>query len=393
MKLKSIKDIKNLKGKRILLRADFDVPIKNGRIQDDSRIQLALPTIQYLLKKQAVVIIVSHLGRPGGKVVRSLSLAPVAKRLAKLLKKPVKKLNEVVSAGVEKAVKQAKPGEVIMLENIRFHPREEKNCQHLAKKLARSADYYVNDAFATSHRKETSLLAITKFLPSYAGLNLEREVINLSQALKNPTRPLTIIIGGVKISTKLGVVKKFLQLADDILLGGALANTVLRANGVAVGKSVIEPAMIPRLKKINLTDTKLHLPLDAVVSPKISKTAKVRTTAVGNVKSLELILDIGPDTVELFKLIISRSKTIIWNGPMGVFEYPRFADGTKRTMQAILNSKAKIVIGGGDTIAALNQFAPKPIEKFKNVYISTGGGAMLKFLEEGMLVAIRPLMK
>jgi phosphoglycerate kinase len=413
MKLKAIKDIKGLKGKRVLLRADFDVPVKNGRVLDDTRIRLAMPTIKYLIKKKAIVLVIGHRGRPEGKVVKELSLEPVAKSLSKLLRQKVNFLRPewsrerpfanqlrvssrgevLVKKSILSQILKAEPGEIILFENIRFDNREKKNSDRLASQLAEIAEVYVNDAFATSHRPHASILAITKYLPSFAGFNLIKEITNLEKFFKKPKRPLVVVLGGVKISTKLGVLKRFLKVANDVLLGGALANTVLRAKGVAVGKSVIEPAMVPTLKKLKLTDTKLHIPVDAVVAKKLSKDAKVRTTAIGNVKARELILDIGPDTTELFINIMKKAKTIIWNGPMGAFEYPRFAQSTRKVTGAILKSRAKVVIGGGDTLAALAKFAPRPVAKYRNVYVSTGGGAMLKFLEEGSLIALKPLMK
>ncbi len=413
MHLKSVKDIKDLAGKRVLLRADFDVPVRFGRVTDETRIRKVIPTIQYLLKKQAIVEIVAHRGRLEDKTASELTLAPVARCLAKLLKKEVKFLKprwneprpfatqlKVIGVGavlVKKSLyselMKLKGGEVLIFENIRYDRREEKNSEKLAEQLAAIADLYVNEAFATAHRAHSSMLAITKFLPAFAGFNLEMEIKNLSQLLKKTKRPLVYIVGGIKISTKLGVIKKFLRAADEVLVGGALANTVLRAQGVAVGKSIIEPEMVETVKKLKLTDTKLHLPLDAVVSTKLEKSAKARTTAIGKVKAKELILDIGPDTTDLFLKIISRAKTIVWNGPMGAFEWPKFAKSTKLLTEAVLNSKAKVFIGGGDTIAAVNKFSKKPVAAYRNVYISAGGGAMLKFLEEGSLIALKPLMK
>lgn len=396
MKLRSIKEAKKLRGKKILLRVDFNVPLTEGKkpyVADDTRIVNCLPTIEYLLAKGASLIIVTHLGRPEGKVMPEFSIRPVAQRLERLICQRVLTSRDCISIVTKKLIDNLEPGQVLMLENVRFHAAEKKNNKLFAKKLAAGCDLYVNDAFANSHRADASMVAITNFLPSFAGLLLAKEVKELSSVLEKPKRPLVAIIGGVKISTKLAVIRNFLHFADSILFGGALANTVLKAKGIAVGRSIVEETMVKSIKKLNLTDTHLHIPVDVVVAEKISPRAADKIKAVGSILAKEYILDIGPDTVKLFDCIIREAKTIIWNGPMGVFEYLKFARGTEGVIHAILHSAGKIVIGGGETIEAVTTLKGFMHFQKPNIFISTGGGAMLEFLEGKMLPGIKPLIK
>ena len=386
--LRSIKDI-DLQNKRVLVRVDFNVDLAaDGNVIDDFRIKAALPTIKLLLENGAKIILMSHLGDPGGAVNEDLSLYPVRRKLAELLGRPVLGARDCVGLVAEEAVSKIQPGMVLLLENLRFHKEEKENNSEFAKSLAMLGDVYVNDAFAVCHRNHASVSAITKFLPSYAGLSLEKEVCVLEKAMKNPDHPLVVIMGGAKISTKIKLIKNFLNAADHILLGGALANTVLRAQGLAVGDSVVEEEMVEAVKDFNLTDTKVHLPVDTVVSEDKSGKGKIKIASVGNTGPRELILDIGPETVELFSRIISSAKMIVWNGPMGLFEIDQFSRGTKEIIQAIAASDAFSIAGGGETVVYLDETGLAG--KFS--HISTGGGAMLDFLAGEKMPGIQALI-
>ena len=393
MKIKSIRELKNLKGQRVLLRVDFNVPIsKDGQIDksEDYKIVQTLPTIKYLIKKGAKIIILTHLGRPDGRVVEKLRLDPVAVRLSQLLNKGVYKNDNIVETGqapsLRKQINELKNGDILMLENIRFDKREEAGDKNFAQELAKLGDIYINDAFGVCHRDQASVSTIQDYLPSYAGLLLENELKNLSAAIDKLLKPLTVIIGGAKISTKIKLIQKFLKIADHVLLGGALANTVLHVMGVAVGKSLVEPKMYPVLRKIKLTDNQLRVPLDGVMAK--SYQAKVgRLDALADVRADELILDIGPDTIKLYEKIIKSSKMIIWNGPMGLIETPFFAKGTKSLVRLLAKSKAKTIVGGGESVAIIRQLG---LDK-KFSFISTGGGAMLAFLEGKKLPGLKKI--
>lgn len=390
MKLKSVREAHISKGTRVLLRVDFNVPLApSGAVEShgDYRIRESLETIKFLRKKGARIIIVAHLGRPNGKVVESLRLDPIAVRLAQLLKVAVYKTNEIVGANVEAAVDDLKPGEILLLENVRFDAHEEKADAQFAHSLAVLADVYVNDAFGVSHRKQASVTRVTRYLPSYAGLLLEREVRELSPLIEKKLPKLVVIIGGAKISTKVGLIKQFLPRAEHILLGGALANTVLQAQGVSVGASLVEPEMVSVVKKICLTNPQLHVPVDGVMAT--SDHAKGHLDALGDIKPKEKILDIGPDTVKLYNSILKAAKTVIWNGPMGLIEQPQFSRGTEQLAKLLSRSNAKVIIGGGETVEVIRRM--KLEKKFH--FISTGGGAMLEFLEEGMLPGVERLLK
>jgi len=387
--MKFLRDF-NLKDKKVLVRVDFNVPLGDDLEVDSSedwRIEATLPSIKYLLDQGAKIILLTHLGRPNGQVVENLRLDPVAKRLEELLDRKIIKLDNCCGQEVEDRVSQIKAGEIILLENLRFYPEEKNNDNKFAKQLASYGEIYVNDAFGVAHRAHASLVGIPKYLPSCAGLLLEKEMTVLSNVLDKPKRPLTAIIGGVKISTKIKVIKRFLKEADDVLLGGALANTVLAAKGIAVGRSLIEEGMVEETQKLELTDIKLHLPVDAIASADPSGKRDSRIAPISNTNEKEMILDIGPDTNELFKLIISQSKTIIWNGPMGLIEVDKFVQGSKKIAQAVADNDGYSVVGGGDSIVLIEKMG-----LFDKIdHISTGGGSMLQFLAGDKLPGIEAL--
>jgi len=390
MAIKSIRQLKSLKGKRVLLRVDFNVPLGNDFKVDateDYRLVQSLPTIKYLIKKKAKIIILTHLGRPDGKVVEDLRLDPVAIRLAQLLKNDIYKADDILSPEVKEKVIQLKDGEILMLENIRFDAREEKGDKNFAKQLSKLGDVFVNDAFAVSHRDHVSVSTIQNYLPSYAGFLLENEVGHLSKIFKSPKRPLVVIVGGAKISTKIIVIKRFLEVADQVLLGGALANTVLKVMGMGVGKSVIEPKMFPEIKKIQLTDNQLRVPVDGLMA-KTFKATKGRADALADIRKDEYILDIGPDTIKLYEKIIKHAKMVVWNGPMGLMENPAFSVGTDAVIRILSKSRSETIVGGGETVNSIRKLG---LEKKFN-FISTGGGAMLEFLEGKELPGIEKLM-
>lgn len=392
MQLKSVKEA-DIRNKSVFLRVAFDVPFlnKNGKIEvsDDTRIKASLPTIKYLLKNNCKIILASYLKRPGGEVVEEYRLDPVARRLSELLKKKVKKLNDCVGQEIKTEIKKMKAKDIILLENTRFHKEEDNNDEKFAKELASYADVYVNDAFAQVHRKCASVVAICKFLPSYAGFLLEKEVNTLSRVMGNPKRPLVALIGGAKISTKMILIKEMLKRVDYLLLGGALANTILKAQGIQIGKSLVEPEMIKFAESLALTNTKLKIPIDIISAKEISEKVIVQKRAVANVGQDQIILDIGQDTVTLFCKVIKTAKTVIWNGPMGYFEIDKFALGTRRLAECIANTNCESIIGGGETINSVREIGLE--NKFS--FVSTGGGAMLEFLEGKMLPGVKPLLK
>lgn len=386
---------KKIQGKRVLVRVDFNVAIERGRVKEDFRIKATLPTIKYLIKQKAKVILISHLGRPeeeksnfNGHNDQKLTLKPAAKYLSKILKKKIGFVSDCIGDKVKSAVEKMKFSDIILLENLRFYPQEEENDEWFAKKLAENADYYVNDAFAVSHRSHASVVGITKFLPSSAGFLLAKEVEVLTKAYTHPKKPLCIVMGGGKISTKINLIMRFFDKADHILIGGAIANTVLSAKGYAIGKSKADPAMIEKIKDLDIASRKIHLPVDTVVVKEISDTAPVQIKGAGNIADDEIILDIGPDTIYLFSHIVEDSKMVIWNGPLGLFEIKKFAKGTNEFAKALTKTRAFEIIGGGDTIMAIDKI--KLLNKFD--FVSTGGGAMLEFLAGEDLPGIEALM-
>lgn len=391
MTIKSIRQAKNLKGKKVLLRADFNVPLnKNLTIgkSEDYRIVKTLPTIEYLIAQGAKVIILAHLGRPDGKIIEKLRLDPVAKRLSQLLKRKIAQSGVIIGPETEEKIKKMKNSDVLMLENVRFDSREEKADKNFAKELAKLGDLYVNDGFAVSHRDQASVSVIQNYLPSYAGLLLEKEIVFLSRALRRPRQPLIAIIGGAKIETKIKVISNFAKVAEKILLGGALANTVLHVMGVSVGKSPLEPKMFPEVKKLKLTDNKIVAPIDGVMA-RAYGAKKGRVDALADVRPDESVLDIGPETVRLYEKIISTAKMVVWNGPMGLIENPEFSKGTVALIKILAKAEVETIVGGGETVEMIRKL--KLEDKF--TFVSTGGGAMLEFLEGKKLPGLKKIIR
>ncbi len=395
MTLKTIRDF-DPKGKRILLRVDFNVPTDDaGNIQDDSRITKALPTINYLLEKGGRLIIMSHLGRPDGKVVENLRLNMVATHLSQLLNKPVKKMNECIGAEVEKEVSIMQDGEIIMLENTRFYPGEETNNVEFTKQLAKLGEVFVNDGFGVSHRAHASAFGVGTILPAYSGLLVEKEVTALEPLITNPNQPFTVIVGGAKIKDKIPLIEQFIPKAQHILIGGGLANTFLAAQGKQVGQSLYEQDKLDLARSIlekAMTPDQIILPTDVITATEISNTAATQTVSVDAVSSTSKILDIGPDTIDKFKSIIADSQTILWNGPLGLTEFAPFQNGTRAAAQAVseIHSTCFSVIGGGDTSEVLKTLG-FPDSSFGHV--STGGGASLEFLSGKKLPGIEVLYR
>jgi phosphoglycerate kinase len=390
MNKKSIRDIQ-WQGKRAVVRVDFNVPIEHGVIGDDTRIRSAVPTIQYLVDHGASVVLMSHLGRPKNTVVESLRLKPVAAHLAELLNKTVTALPDVAGPNALNAAKGLGTGQILMLENTRFDPREEANDPSLAKEYAALGDVYVNDAFGAAHRAHASTTGIAAYIPAVAGFLMERELEALAGTLANPERPFITIIGGAKISDKIGVIENLLSKVDALLIGGGMANTFLLAQGYAMGDSLVESTSLELAKRmIDLAaarGTKLLLPTDAVVADAFSPTANTMVVPVTDVKPGWRILDIGPATRAVYAAQIASAKTVIWNGPMGVFEMPAFAEGTRAVAQALADSSAKSIVGGGDSVAAIEQMGLAD----RVSHISTGGGASLELLEGRVLPGVDAL--
>ncbi|MEB2491300.1 phosphoglycerate kinase [Peribacillus frigoritolerans] len=381
MNKKSIKDIE-LKGKRVFCRVDFNVPMQDGKISDDTRIKAALPTISYLTEQGAKVILASHLGRPKGQVVEELRLAPVAERLSELSGKDVQKAEEAYGETVQSIIENMKNGEILLLENVRFYPGEEKNDQELAKSFAALADVYVNDAFGAAHRAHASTEGIAHHLPAVAGLLMEKELSVLGKALSNPERPFTAIIGGAKVKDKIGVIENLLEKVDHLIIGGGLGYTFIKAQGHEIGNSLLEEDKIELAKSFiesaKEKGVKLHLPIDAVVTAEFSPDADTDNVDIDAIPNDKMALDIGPKTSELFADVIKSSKLVIWNGPMGVFEFDKFANGTKTVAQALAEANDTYsIVGGGDSAAAAEKFGLAE----KMSHISTGGGASLEFME------------
>lgn len=390
MKLKSVNGL-NLKGKRVLLRVDFNVSLtSNFQISSDARIREALPTIKFLLKKGATVILCSHLGRPKGKADKRLSLAKVSRKLESHLKKKVLFLENFWEKEANIIVGKLKPESLVLLENIRFHEGEERNDSQFAKDLAGLADLFVNDAFGTAHRAHASTVGVTQFLPSYAGLLLQREIETIHKAVHNPKRPFLVIIGGGKTPEKIRVIEKLLDCADTIYLGGAVANTFFATWGISVGVSKVDYEMIEMARavfwKATQVPCRLILPKDVVVNNGVNNN-KPLVLPYNKIPQHLGIYDIGPRSLAELKKHINGAKTIIWNGPMGLYEDPRFKKGTEQTLEFIAASRAKTIVGGGDTISNIKGGKLKK----KIGHISTGGGAMLEFLEKGTLPAIEVL--
>lgn len=376
-----------VQGKRVLVRVDFNSEVdRRGRVRDATRIRAVTPTIVWLLKKKATVILVAHRGRPTG-VTPALSLRPFVGAVEQAMRKKVVFLTEPLgSVALKTAVRELKPGSLALLENIRFDRGEEKNSAKTAKNLVQLADVFVLDAFADAHRAHASIVGIRRYKPVYAGLLMAAEIHHLDALMRAPKRPFVAVIGGAKISTKLGVVKKLLKVADHVLLGGALANTMLQAEGVAIGASLSEPSMLKAAKGIRASTAKLEIPIDVVVK---NSRGKIRTTAVANVKAHEKIVDVGRDTIDLFSRAITIAKTIVWNGPLGTYEVPPFNKGTIALARVIGKRKVTAVAGGGETLDAISR--AKATSGFS--FLSTGGGAMLEYLEGKTLPGVRAVQK
>jgi len=387
MNKKTIRDI-DVHGKRVLVRVDFNVPLKNGAVTDDTRIRAALPTLNYLLEHGAALILCSHLGRPKNKVVPELKMDPVAARLAELLGRPVKKLDDCIGPEVEAAAKAAQPGDVIMLENTRFHAEEEANDLGFARQLAGLADVYVNDAFGTAHRAHASTEGVARFLPAVAGFLMEKELEFLGRATENPVHPYVAILGGAKISDKISVIENLLAKCDRLLIGGGMANTFFKGMGFEVGDSLVEEEAVATARSLlEGAGGRLILPVDVVIADAFDNAAHTRVVAPNDVPAGWRILDVGPKTIATFESALSGAKTVVWNGPLGVFEMPNFARGTFAVAQLLAQLDAVTVIGGGDSAAAVQQAGLAG----KMSHVSTGGGASLEFLEGMVLPGVAAL--
>ncbi|HDK27579.1 MAG TPA: phosphoglycerate kinase [Candidatus Atribacteria bacterium] len=397
MKKKTIEDLKEkqLEGKKVLVRVDFNVPLNEElEITDDTRIVAALPTIKYLISHHTKVILMSHLGRPKGKVVEKLRLDPVAKRLSKLLLQEVRKANDCIGEEVEKIVSNMQDREVVLLENLRFHPEEEKNDYEFSKKLANLADIFINDAFGTAHRAHSSTVGVAKILPSCAGFLMSKEIEVLSNLMENPERPFVVLLGGAKISGKIDIVQNLLDIADKILIAGGMSYTCLAAQGYAVGNSLLEEYDLEivrkMLKRAEELGNKILLPIDLVIARKeVSEDAKSIMVGIDSIPKDGIGVDLGEKSLAMFEEAIKKARTVFWNGPVGVFEIDKFAKGTNRIARALadINGKAITVIGGGDSIAAIDKAGFTK----KITHISTGGGASLEFLGGKKLPGIEVL--
>ncbi len=385
----------DLQGKRVLVRVDFNVPFDNGSISDDTRIRAALPTIKELITNGAKVILCSHMGRPKGKVVDSMSLAPVATRLSELLGQPVTMCDDCVGDSVTAAIAKLENGQVALLENLRFHAEEEGNDPEFAKQLAANADLYVNDAFGTAHRAHASTEGVTHYLsPSVAGYLIEKELQYLQAAIESPQRPLAAIIGGSKVSSKIGVIETLLDKCDKLLIGGGMIFTFYKARGLSVGKSLVEEDKLELAKSLEAKakekGVELLLPTDVVLADNFAKDANSKTVSIDSIEDGWMGLDIGPDSVEVFKNALADCKSVIWNGPMGVFEFDKFAVGTEaiaNTLAGLTGTGTTTIIGGGDSVAAVEKVGVAE----KMSHISTGGGASLELLEGKTLPGIAAL--
>lgn len=392
MTKKTLKDIR-VTGKRVLLRVDFNIPLgPGGAIRDDTRIRASLPTIQYLIQQGARIIICSHMGRPKGKVVEDMRLAPAAKRLAELVGRPVPALREIVGHEVEQHVSGMRDGDLVLLENVRFDPREEKNDPEFSRALAGLAEVYVNDAFGTSHRAHASVVGVTSYLPAVSGFLMQKELESLAGILEDPQRPFTALIGGAKISGKLGVLENIVTKVDCLLIGGGMVATFIQSRGYETGASMVDADKIDYvtqlLQKAQSAGVKIILPEDLVVAEKLEAGADHRVVSPEQIPAGWYIADIGPRSIQRFSEELGRSKTVIWNGPMGVFEIPDFAGGTRNLASVLAELDATTIIGGGSTAEAVTALGLAD----KMTHVSTGGGASLEFLEGKVLPGVEALL-
>jgi phosphoglycerate kinase len=388
MNKKTVKDI-DLKDKRVLMRVDFNVPMADGKVTDDKRIKASLPTIQYVLDQGASLMLMSHLGRPKGGPDAEFSLLAASEVLSSLLGKPVKMAPDCVGSEVEKMAKELKPGDVLMLENTRFHAGEEKNDLDLAKQMAALGDVYVNDAFGSAHRAHSSTEGVTHFLPAVSGFLMEQELEYLGRAVSNPEHPYIAILGGAKISDKILVVETLLSKCDKLIIGGGMANTFLAAQGCNMQDSLVEAASVETAKSIfGKFAEKIILPVDAVIADKFEADANSQVVDVDKISSGWRMMDVGPKTLELYKSELNGAKLVVWNGPVGVFEMPKFAEGTFAIAKLLATSGAITVIGGGDSASAVKKAG---VAK-QMTHVSTGGGASLEFLEGKELPGVAALM-
>ncbi len=380
MNKKSVRDV-DVAGKRVFVRVDFNVPLENGAITDDTRIRETLPTIRYLIERGAKVILASHLGRPKGEVVEDLRLTPAADRLSELLGKPVTKADDSIGDAVKAKVDALAGGDVLLLENVRFHAGEEKNDPALAKAFAELADLYVNDAFGAAHRAHASTEGIAHHLPAVSGLLMEKELDVLGKALNNPERPFTAIVGGSKVKDKIDVINKMIDIADNIIIGGGISYTFFKSQGHEIGLSLCDDSKLETVKefvaKAEKLGKKLYLPVDIVVSESFKEAVNMDIVGIDGIPSNKEGVDIGPKTREVYAEVVKNSKLVVWNGPMGVFEVDAFSHGTRAVAQACAETGAYTVIGGGDSAAAAEKFQLAD----KMDHISTGGGASLEFME------------
>ena len=393
MAKKSIKDI-DLKGRKVLCRVDFNVPLKGGKVTDDTRIQASLPTIRYILDQPgASVVLMSHLGRPKGGPDPEFSLKPVAARLSELLGRPVRLAPDCVGPEVEALARGLKGGDVLLLENVRFHKEEEKNEPGFARKLASLGDVYVNDAFGTAHRAHASTEGVGRVLPAVAGFLMEKEIQFLGGLLENPQKPFVAIIGGAKVSTKIEVLENLLSRVSAILIGGGMAYTFLQVQGHTVGKSLVEAGFLDTardlLEKSKARKVDFILPLDHQVADEFSEGAQARLIAGVDIPEGKIGMDLGPKSIARYREVIGKARTVFWNGPMGVFEFPAFAEGTREVALAVAECKGTTVVGGGDSVAAINQFNLAD----RIDHVSTGGGASLEFIEGKELPGIKVLQE
>lgn len=391
MNKKTFKDVE-VTGKKVLVRVDFNVPIdENGKITDDNRIRAALPTINYLIHHGAKVILVSHLGRPNGMVNPKYSLAPIAKRLQELIKRPVKMATDTIGESAKKLTNEMENGDVVMLENVRFYKEEEANDDGFAKDLASLADIFVNDAFGTAHRAHASTAGVARYLPAVAGFLINEEIVSLTKAVEEAQVPFVVILGGAKVSDKIGVIAKLIKKANVLLIGGAMAYTFIVAQGGNIGMSRYEADKVEVAKKIleeaEKLNVKVLLPVDVVVAEEFKPDAATKVVDAYQIPEGYQGMDIGPKTIKLFKAEIKKAKTIVWNGPLGVYEFKKFQKGTKKVAKAVAKTSAVSVVGGGDSVAAITELGYAN----KVTHLSTGGGATLKFLEGGILPGVEVL--